>query len=348
MMNAGISMDLAAAPCAVAGSAPAAAPEAGAASFGELMAALPSEPVASGTAPTVQNAPIPRPVLAARTLAGLQPLPLEAATGEITLPLATDTAAPSRHEELLKAAPSGPDAGGAALAAPEQFLKWLDTIKVFAPAADAGGGGRSEAPVALAAPTAALALMVASDALPVAAEAAAETPPGLAPVSAAFSSLLAAPTTAAVSNTPTVPTPSTMLAMDQPEWPERLGEVIQWRLGEGLKEARIEIHPRELGAVDIRLSMDERGLSVQLNAAQASTRDLLQQELPRLRESLQQGGVLLADAQVGREGAGQQQSPARTSQGSFGQRARDADEAAEAAPVTTAWRLRRGLLDDYA
>lgn len=141
------------------------------------------------------------------------------------------------------------------------------------------------------------------------------------------------------------------LAMDQADWPQRLGEQIHWRLGEGIKEARIEISPRELGQIDVRLSMDDSGLKLHLSAAHAQTRELLQSELPRLRESLQQGGVLLTDAQVGREAPGQRQGghagqppmPENARSSRSGERDSDA-----ATSSTTVWRSRKGLLDDYA
>lgn len=152
------------------------------------------------------------------------------------------------------------------------------------------------------------------------------------------------PAAFAVSAAPNLPAALPPVPMDVPDWPERLGAQIHWRLGAGVQEARIEISPQHLGTVDVHLSMDDAGLRVHLTAAHAQTRELLQNELPRLKELLQQGGVQLADAQVGREPTGRHSrgQPQSVLQSSKGQQS----EAATSQPIS--WRRSRGLLDDYA
>lgn len=135
------------------------------------------------------------------------------------------------------------------------------------------------------------------------------------------------------------------VALDQPDWPQQLGEQIHWRLGEGLREARIEVSPRELGPVDVQLSMDERGLRVQLSASHAQTRELLLSELPRLRECLQQHGVQLADAQVSRDHRGRD-APQQPQHAAHTPMPEDAVDAAATAP--SRWLRGTGLLDHYA
>lgn len=132
------------------------------------------------------------------------------------------------------------------------------------------------------------------------------------------------------------------VALDRPGWAEPFAEQIHWRVSEGLSEARIEVSPRDLGAVQVQLSLDDGQLRVHLTAEQAATRELLQTELPRLKQLLQQGGLQLADAQVGQDASrftGRSPSPSRSSpQGGE----------AEAPAAVTVWSRRRGLVDDYA
>ena len=235
-------------------------------------------------------------------------------------------------------------------AAPDPFLNWLAAVKEVTSRMPTSTV--AEAPPTTAAITDAASLTTALTEVVVAGipstELAAATTPAATPFAAA---LTAAPQTMANAPVATPPPASPPLAMDTPDWPQRLGEQIQWRLGEGIQEARIEITPRELGLVDVRLSMDDGGLRVHLSAAHAQTRELLQSELPRLREWLQQGGVQLADAQVGREAPGQRshaeqgQAQQGRSQGGLNS---DESESSSAATTTQVWRQRRGLLDDYA
>ena len=289
----------------------------------------------------------------------------EAPVPEALVPTSTDALPPMSPASLsvalpVSAAASGnPPAAALPAAAPPALPLRTSSTRISTPAgcaADPGtatpitafSGGPTEAAVpavlldALVAalpdgggPSAGATANVAPAASPFAAAMAAASPlsPAMAPPSAPL--LAAAPP----------------LAMDQPDWPQRLGEQIHWRLGEGIQEARIEISPRDLGQIDVRLSMDESGLRLHLSAAHAQTRELLQNELPRLRESLQQGGVLLADAQVGREAPGQRQGqhPGQPPT-SDGTRTRLASEAEPSAVVSAAspWQRRKGLLDDYA
>lgn len=303
-----------------------ASPQAIAAKPLKLQALLKAEPAASSETPTLSA---DAPVLAA------------------VLPEVAAAPSPATAEAAV-AAPIH-------LVAPEAFLRWLDTLKTFtdsaAPtsaatlASTAASSDRLPAPVAALLAAAAPALdALASSATAVTTPPADHTPFGL--------------TVAALNTLPTTASPvaeaarlSTPLAMDTADWPQQLGEQIRWRLGEGIQEARIEISPRELGNVDVRLSMDEQGLRVHLSAEHAKTRELLQSELPRLRESLQQGGVVLADAQVGREAPGRDGARQQDAQNAFKSQhasghGRD-DDGSQVAHVG-GWRTRVGLLDDYA
>lgn len=241
-----------------------------------------------------------------------------------------------------------PDAVAVPLALPEPSLRWLDVLKETKHSLPSRP---SPEPTAVAAGLPVTAQLPTQGLLD--AQIAAQ-PPGIFAHEAAPSppppAALAMPPAPLVSNSvmtssPVVAAPT--LVMDSPDWPQQLGEQIQWRLGAGIQEARIEISPRELGAVEVRLSVDDKGLSVHLTAAHAQTRELLQSELPRLREALQQGGVLLAEAQVGRESPGREAPRQTTPHATRGTRGEDADTE----PLSTranGWHRRNGLLDDYA
>lgn len=291
--------------------------------------------------------------------------------GAAPLPNAASLGMARTGREVATASDTAPPT----LAAPEALLQWLDQLKTFA--APSAATAATAATVAASSPALQFAaappaadsmiplttmplapgnaavtqLMIEALAAgnPEASTALAATAPT--PTAPLTTMVAAAPLAAAAPSAPAAALTPVPVAMDRGDWPQQLGEQIQWRLGVGIQEARIEISPRELGAVDVRLSIDDNGLRVHLSAAQAQTRELLLAELPRLREALQQGGLQLSDAQVGREAPGRQSEQQSSHQRVLGSALDGRPDEGESATVTTlagGWRARRGLLDDYA
>lgn len=335
---------------AAAAMTPAAALPTEAAATPTLAPTVPTEPMAAPLpAPAAPAAPVSPPLPTAKPLA--KPLPLARLeetllSAEAQAPLAaavTTAVAPTEPAPPPEAEPSA--------TTPEALLGWIAAMRQLHPPPPPA----MEAALPSAIPGVAVAL---TETLPRAASTETTTSAVLL-ASSEPNSVPATPNTApapaftlpvvAVASAPVAlpaaepPLSPISLPMDSPDWPQKLGEQIQWHLGVGIQEARIEVSPRDLGLVDVRLSVDDSGLRVHLSAAHAQTRELLQNELPRLREALQDGGLLLADAQVGREAPGRNSAPQATRP-----TGRGGDDAAEtAAPLAAVWR-RQGLLDDYA
>jgi len=159
----------------------------------------------------------------------------------------------------------------------------------------------------------------------------------VAPALEAFSLPTAAPPPAlAAPPAPTVPLPPLALprTVEDPAWAAGLGERVVWAADEGLAEAMIELHPEELGPIRIRIETSGNATSVNFQAAQASTRELLGAALPQLRELLSAQGLQLARSQVG-----SLPPPAAAT-------ARAASSRDGLPPRRRQWRLQ--LLDDYA
>lgn len=95
-----------------------------------------------------------------------------------------------------------------------------------------------------------------------------------------------------------------------------LGEHIEWQLADGIGEARIELHPAELGALTVRIETQGDQARVHIVAAEAATRSLLNQAMPQLRELLAGSGMNLARSQVDssdrRDGRSGERSHAQT------------------------------------
>lgn len=85
---------------------------------------------------------------------------------------------------------------------------------------------------------------------------------------------------------------------------EGVDQKVRMMFENNQQSARLQLTPTELGALDIYLrgDGDQARLSVIAHGQQA--RDILEQQLPRLREALDQQGIALADANVS-DGSGQ-------------------------------------------
>ena len=79
---------------------------------------------------------------------------------------------------------------------------------------------------------------------------------------------------------------------------QALGERLVQNIRNGNYNIRFNIHPKELGVVDIAMEVRDGRLEAQISSPSAVTRDLLSESLPRLRDSLQTGGLQLAGLEV--------------------------------------------------
>ena len=138
----------------------------------------------------------------------------------------------------------------------------------------------------------------------------------------------------------------------QPGWQDALGSRVDWLLGQGLQEAKIELHPRELGSIHIHVIVGADGADVRFAATHPDVRHALEASLPKLRELLASDGVALAQAHVGSQF--QQASQARSFARPFPmRRSGDGQDGAGQTTATeqTTKRMRVAsvsLIDDYA
>lgn len=154
---------------------------------------------------------------------------------------------------------------------------------------------------------------------------------------------MAAPNSASSPELPLAATPGS------PEFSHELGERLLWLVREGVHEARLQLNPRELGPIEVRLGVSDGAAQVSFSAQHAGTAAAVQQSLPQLREMLAQQGLQLGQAEVSQQqpGTGQQtpqqeRSAAGDARGPAG---RGADEPFIGERVRV---IGRGLVDAYA
>lgn len=113
----------------------------------------------------------------------------------------------------------------------------------------------------------------------------------------------------------------------------------------GITQAQLQLHPADLGPVQVHITMQSGQASVWFSATHSDTRAALEQSLPRLHEMFAGTGVILTDSGVFREPPRQQ--PAQSLPASTALRALASDTAA-AETVTQIANVRLSLLDTYA
>jgi flagellar hook-length control protein FliK len=136
-----------------------------------------------------------------------------------------------------------------------------------------------------------------------------------------------------------------------PQFGPEIGERVLWLVRDGLQEARLQLNPRELGPVEVRLAIGDGAAQVSFSTQHAGTAAAVQQSLPQLRDLLAQQGLQLGQATVSHQPAGDGQAAQQQAQGSGGQpgweRSRGAD-IDDGLPLPTARVVGQGLVDAYA
>jgi len=131
-------------------------------------------------------------------------------------------------------------------------------------------------------------------------------------------------------------------------WLKEIGLNVSGMVQGKLGRMSLQLHPAELGALEIEILTNDGTASIDFVATQAGTRELLESSLPRLRELLQQQGLQLGAAVV-RDQTQQQQS-ARDQQQSrqILTAGRDDEPATDAIQLRQPRIDRNALLDAYA
>jgi len=91
----------------------------------------------------------------------------------------------------------------------------------------------------------------------------------------------------------------------------QIASQMEASIQQGRSSLRVQLHPQELGGIDIRFASSSQGVHVTVYAEQASTGRLLEAQLNQLRQSLTDAGVNLAQLNIHHE------SPSHQPQGGF-------------------------------
>lgn len=126
------------------------------------------------------------------------------------------------------------------------------------------------------------------------------TAPGSLMNSSALAANAASQSSAALSN-PGMQSLDIQADIKNPNWSRVVSSRVVWMAQQGMQQAELRLNPPTLGPVDVRLSVQNDQTTVNFIANNATTREALEQALPRLRESFQENGLQLAHADVGEQ-----------------------------------------------
>lgn len=145
------------------------------------------------------------------------------------------------------------------------------------------------------------------------------------------------------------PTQAIALPVSDPAWGEQVGERILLMANNKFQSAEIRLTPAELGPLRVRVSMDDGMVSVSFHAPHATTREAVEQALPRLREMFAENGITLDQAAVGEQGTQPNERETQQASHSPGDSVDPgAQEGDESLPSSHASKVSRGLVDTFA
>jgi len=128
-------------------------------------------------------------------------------------------------------------------------------------------------------------------------------------------------------------------------WGNAVADKVLIAASQNLRVASIQLDPPELGALQVRLHVTgpDQQMTVSFTSPHASVRDALEQNLPRLREMLEEQGINLGESSVNDQGKDDSNGGANGQHSSL---YADQDDAASINPLNTQGSL--ALVDFYA
>jgi Flagellar hook-length control protein len=300
----------------------------------------PQDPTTTALAKTLATAPATTPTTAAAPAAQLAEV-AEAGAADAKAP--TDAAEVDGHAAsalagamlaMIGAGALRPAATATAAGMADVLGQAGKTVATDAQAAMLLLGGDASATAATANPVPGI-LIAANDLLPIAA-----TTKDSSPTDAAASITVSAPLA------PTAPAAPPVLHLQSPVgsqgFAQDLGQQVAWLGGQNIKQARIRLHPEELGSLDVQVSVTHGRVDVVFSAQHPGAVAAVQQSLPQLDQMLAQHGLSLGHAEVGQHDRGDRQGQAA------GAGSATLDEPGELHVVGTTALGQIGLLDAFA
>lgn len=131
----------------------------------------------------------------------------------------------------------------------------------------------------------------------------------------------------------------------QPQWSQAIGEKVLWLAAQNVSSAEINLHPKDLGPIQVRVSVNQEQTTVSFTSQHAVVREVLDQNLNRLRDMFSEQGLNLVNVDVSDKSFSRQQGE---SQGQKGQGGPHDIAAEEETAVAMSAIVQQRLVDHYA
>jgi flagellar hook-length control protein FliK len=97
---------------------------------------------------------------------------------------------------------------------------------------------------------------------------------------------------------PGVVSASVQQSVGSPEWGQAMSQRIMWLANRGISSAELQLNPRDMGPVDVRINVSGEQTTVQFSSQNAAVREALESSVVRLREMMESSGLDLTDVDV--------------------------------------------------
>ncbi|MEH6358786.1 MAG: flagellar hook-length control protein FliK [Pseudomonadales bacterium] len=115
---------------------------------------------------------------------------------------------------------------------------------------------------------------------------------------------------------PATVTASVQTPVNSADWGQAVSQRIMWLVNRGISSAELQLNPRDLGPVEVRINVSGEQTTVQFTSPQPAVREALESSVVRLREMMESSGLDLADVNVSDQSLSEQaQSDSRGSSG---------------------------------
>jgi flagellar hook-length control protein FliK len=91
---------------------------------------------------------------------------------------------------------------------------------------------------------------------------------------------------------------SVSVSVGQPQWSQAIGEKVLWLAAQNVTSAEIRLDPPELGPLQVRVSIHQEQASVSFTSHHSAVREVLDQNLNRLRDLFNEQGIALMNVDV--------------------------------------------------
>jgi flagellar hook-length control protein FliK len=131
----------------------------------------------------------------------------------------------------------------------------------------------------------------------------------------------------------------------QPQWSQAVGEKVLWLAAQNVSSAEIHLNPENLGPVQVKVSVNQEQMTVNFTSHHAAVREVLDQNLGRLRDMFSEQGLNLVNVDVSDKSFSRQQGDAKDPKGQATNNDLNIDDETQVAISTI---VQQRLVDHYA